>query len=110
MLLHPNQSPEYYTKAIDQWSLGILAYELLVGKPPFEMKDQEQTKVKIAGYKGRVKDVVFPRYVSSQAKDFMKRLLDKDPEKRMGLGEVGRHPWIVKHVGKSFQARLSGVL
>lgn len=36
MMLKPGKSEEYYTKAIDQWSLGVLMYELLVGRPLFE--------------------------------------------------------------------------
>jgi aurora kinase len=38
IMLKPGKSKEFYTKAIDQWSLGVLTYELLVGKPPFETK------------------------------------------------------------------------
>lgn len=67
-LLNPGKRDEFYTKAIDQWSLGVLAYELIVGKPPFEMKDISATEKKIVGFKGKMK---FPTRVSGKAKDFM---------------------------------------
>ncbi|KAG9190679.1 aurora kinase [Alternaria panax] len=43
MMLKPGMSGGWYTKAIDQWSLGVLMYELLVSRPPFEMKDVKST-------------------------------------------------------------------
>lgn len=68
MLLHPNRSNDFYTKAVDQWSLGVLAYELLVGKPSFEMKSEAATKKKIAAFKGKIR---FPMHVSGPARDFI---------------------------------------
>jgi aurora kinase len=95
MLLKPGKSKSFYTMAIDQWSLGVLTYELLVGKPPFEMKTMEKTQKKIAGFKG--KGIKFPAYVSKEAEGLIQELLNLDAEKRMGLEEVLEHPWVVRH-------------
>jgi len=36
-----------YDKTIDIWSLGVLAYEFCVGRPPFEATDDRKTKMRI---------------------------------------------------------------
>ena len=78
---------------IDLWSLGILAYEFLVGSPPFETDDQAATCRRIA----RV-DLAIPSDVSPQAADLIQRLLVYTPDQRMPLDQVLRHPWLASHV------------
>jgi aurora kinase, other len=78
---------------IDLWSLGILAYEFLVGQPPFETDDQAATCRRIA----RV-DLAIPDNVSPPAADFIRRLLVYTPDRRMPLEQALRHPWLAAHV------------
>ncbi|PSN68883.1 Pkinase-domain-containing protein [Corynespora cassiicola Philippines] len=94
-ILKPRKDKQFYTKAIDRWSLGILAYELLVGKPPFEMENEEDTKEKIANFKGHVP---FPEHVSEAAREFILQLLNLDAEERMSLDDIIKHEWIVQHL------------
>jgi aurora kinase len=100
-----------YTDKVDLWSLGVLMYEFLVGEAPFE-DTQVITKRRIV--KGAY---TVPSFVSSEARDLIKnvsaakvtlridansvQLLVLDPEKRIPLEEVERHPWIVKHCKSS---------
>lgn len=81
-----------YDKSTDVWSLGVLTYEFIVGKPPFEKPLDKET------YKSIVNDkVVFPEHVSEDARDFIGRLLDRNISRRLSLVDVPSHPWIVKN-------------
>ncbi|KAM5347048.1 hypothetical protein ACJ41O_010053 [Fusarium nematophilum] len=55
-----------YTKAVDQWTLGVLTYEFLTGEAPFE-DSQVMTYRRIA--KGDMK--ALPASLSPEAKDFV---------------------------------------
>ncbi|MCJ1395934.1 spindle assembly checkpoint kinase [Xylographa bjoerkii] len=90
-MLKPGTQDNFYTQAVDLWSLGVLTYEFLVGEAPFE-DTQIQTQRKIARC-----DMTVPAFVSPEAKDLIKKLLVLDPEKRLPLEEVQHHPWIVKY-------------
>lgn len=78
--------------AVDIWLLGILCYEFLVGRPPFEETDKNATYKRIA----RV-DLNIPTFVAEDAADLIRRLLQKNPAKRMPLSEIAAHPWIVRN-------------
>mmetsp|Transcript_52108 Transcript_52108/g.86227 ORF Transcript_52108/g.86227 Transcript_52108/m.86227 type:complete len:124 (-) Transcript_52108:1132-1503(-) len=78
---------------VDVWALGVLMYEFLCGTPPFESDEQKATFHKIRNVK-----FVFPGYVSNEARDLIRKLLHKDPAKRLLLAELPNHPFIVKYV------------
>ena len=78
-----------YDYRIDLWSIGILTYELLVGKPPFN----DDT------YKGTYKNIIdgnitYPDYLSEEAKDFISSLLVQKAQDRMTLDMIKNHQWI----------------
>lgn len=81
-----------HTKHVDLWNLGVLCYELLVGVPPFQSGTFDETFVKITKVKYTV-----PEFVSVAAKHFISKLLVANPEHRMSLVDVKRHPWILAH-------------
>lgn len=83
-----------YDFAIDRWSLGVLCYELVSGKAPFD----DNTKMKIYN-KIRRLNYKFPPNISEDCKDFIKKLLLKNPDERMSLSEAKQHPFIQRVKG-----------
>eukprot|EP00092_Neocalanus_flemingeri_P002438 GFUD01002608.1.p1 GENE.GFUD01002608.1~~GFUD01002608.1.p1 ORF type:complete len:392 (-),score=79.93 GFUD01002608.1:401-1576(-) len=82
-----------HDEKVDLWSLGVLTYEFLVGKPPFEAESNNETYRRITKV-----DLRFPTHVSTEAKDLISRLLRKEPNERLTLEDVVKHPWIVTSV------------
>ncbi|KAK9381439.1 kinase-like domain-containing protein [Kockiozyma suomiensis] len=68
-----------YDFAVDWWSLGALCYDLLTGNPPFTGNNYKRIIEKIQKTK-----LVLPYYITAEAKDFLTRLLRKEPKKRLG--------------------------
>lgn len=85
-------SHQAYDYRVDLWCLGILAYEFLVGRPPFESRETSVTYQRITSV-----DYVFPSYVSRDAQDFISRLLKLKPSERMPLREAREHRWIMSN-------------
>ncbi|KAL6080361.1 Aurora kinase [Balamuthia mandrillaris] len=82
-----------YDDGVDIWSLGVLTYEFLVGKPPFLAKDELETTERISKVQ-----LSFPVYLSAEAKDLISRLLVHDPAQRITLDEMLEHPFLTKNV------------
>jgi len=99
----------YYDKKCDLWSLGVLMYILLCGYPPFsghcgadcgwdlgEACEECQAQLFISIREGRV--VFLDKdwsSVSTEAKQLISSLLEKDVSRRIDAEDVLKHPWIV---------------
>lgn len=78
-----------YDKKVDNWTVGVLCYELLYGKPPFETENNAETYRKIVNT-----EYNFPPVIKEQAQDLIKRLLQYHGSRRLELQQVQRHEWI----------------
>ena len=76
---------------IDIWSTGIILYAMLCGYLPFEDKDNEVLFKKILRCK-----LELPPHLSHSSKDLMLKILVTNPEKRITIQEIKRHPFYLK--------------
>eukprot|EP01084_Bolivina_argentea_P271679 462348_1 len=78
-------------KKSDIWSVGVMCYMLLIGRPPFCDRDKKQIIGKIL--KG---DICFPTTtkMSDECKDFILSLLNKQTNKRLSAKDALNHEWI----------------
>ncbi|PNH04859.1 Spindle assembly checkpoint kinase [Tetrabaena socialis] len=79
----------HYATSADVWAVGVFAYELLVGIPPFRAEQAEVT-----AYHVLHTPVTLPETFSGLAADFISRALHKEPESRLTVLEMLHHPWI----------------
>ncbi|KAG6068337.1 hypothetical protein E4U32_001121 [Claviceps aff. humidiphila group G2b] len=80
-----------YNKTVDWWTLGVLLYEMLTGLPPFYDENTNDMYRKILSEPLHFSDVVPPA-----AKDLLTKLLNRDPEERLGANgsaEIKAHPF-----------------
>lgn len=95
-------SPEYMSpemldgighgREVDYYSLGAFLFEMLTGLPPFYDSNRSQMYMRVLQEK-----LVIPNFISPAARDLLTKLLEKDPEMRMGskIGAeaVKAHEW-----------------
>lgn len=77
----------------DMWSTGVFMYLLLTGISPFKGKNEAETKEFILN-----KELNYNSYplsfLSSDAKDLLRKLLDRNMYKRISANEALTHPWL----------------
>jgi len=82
-----------YTKAVDMWALGVVTFVLLTGCFPFfeDGKNYSALYQKIINI-----DYTFPGDIplTKEAKDFIRKLLVKDPATRLTPVQCRKHSWL----------------
>ncbi|XP_043693562.1 CDPK-related kinase 3 [Telopea speciosissima] len=82
-----------YTMEADIWSIGVITYILLCGSRPFWARTESGIFRAVLRADPNFDDSPWP-VVSPEAKDFVKRLLNKDHRKRMTAAQALTHPWL----------------
>ncbi|KAI3357790.1 hypothetical protein L3Q82_016180, partial [Scortum barcoo] len=89
-----------YSKAVDCWSIGVITYILLCGYPPFYEESESRlfSKIMKAQYEF---DSPFWDDISESAKDFIRNMMQKNPDMRYTTDLALRHPWIIGKTARS---------
>jgi len=79
-----------YSSKSDLWSVGVILYQALYGKPVYNVTNQFEL-IKCL----RDSPIVFPKnvHLSTECLDFLNGLLQKDPHIRISWPEFFQHPW-----------------
>lgn len=84
-----------YDRSCDLWSVGVVAYILFCGRPPFNGSTNEAIYENIQKGKFEMEgSSIWETGVSDHAKDFIRCLLDLDPRRRLTANMALEHGWL----------------
>ncbi|OWM82605.1 calcium-dependent protein kinase 26-like [Punica granatum] len=82
-----------YGPEADVWSAGVIIYILLCGVPPFWAENEQEIFEEILHGGLDFSSDPWPN-ISESAKDLVRKMLVRDPKKRLTAHEVLCHPWV----------------
>lgn len=82
-----------YGRSVDWWALGVLMYQMLLGKSPFHGNDEDEVYDAILS-----DEPLYPIHMPRDSVSILQQLLTRDPSKRLGSGikdaeEIMSHPY-----------------
>ena len=88
-----------YDEKSDIWSVGVILYIILCGKPPFDGNNDKEIIKKISVGEYNKKEQSLLNY-SDELQDLLSKLLEKNAEKRFTAKEAIQHSWFKKYNGR----------
>jgi 5'-AMP-activated protein kinase catalytic alpha subunit len=82
----------YQGHHVDIWSLGVALATMLTGALPFQGAGDTELKKRIL--RG---SFACPEHVSAEARDLLHKMLALNPEARLSLADIKRHPWLAPY-------------
>lgn len=92
--IYKNQ--DFYAAAPDVWALGVILFIMLTGIPPVETPAEIDPRFRML-QEGRIyelMDLWRVDFLTDEARDLLKGMLQVDPRKRLSTDQIRAHPWL----------------
>ena len=96
----PETFQNIYSDKADVWSIGIILFLALTGKVPFDGKTDDEINNKIQNYPYNDLEPMLLAH-SSESRDLIDKLLEKDMKKRISAKEALNHEWFKNYHGRA---------
>ncbi|CAD8179891.1 unnamed protein product [Paramecium pentaurelia] len=86
-----------HTIAVDYFALGIMGYEFMLGRRPYNGRSRQEIRDQILTRQVQIKKSEVPNDWSIEGADFINKLIQRKPINRLGFkgpDEVKNHPWL----------------
>ncbi|KAJ5076889.1 serine/threonine-protein kinase brsk2-like protein [Anaeramoeba ignava] len=94
----------YEGRSSDVWSCGIILYVLLSGNLPFTDINIQRLLEKIT-----IGKFTTPSFFTFEQKDLINKMLTVDPQKRITIPEIKKHPWFTSNLPKNYRQPESSI-
>lgn len=88
---------QIHSFSVDFYAIGIIAYELMIGKRPYNGNNRNEIRDAVLAKQHLVKKSEIPLKWSVESCDFVNRLIERNPLNRLGskngVEELKGHSW-----------------